>query len=215
MRGLVAAGALALLAGCGGGGGGAATAVVPPTAAPLDVTPCLTQAVDGRTIASIVVPDVLTFDVTKPNGFPNGRYYDDPVIDLELNALMLDLRTVPVDTLARRPLNPGGPDRVGDGNFPYIGAAFGGAPAAVPGAGYVFRTEPASAFTRIDRMGNPAVATVLVSSSMKNPFNDDSPPAESNGKFVAEFASTLTTLATQLQDDWAALGLKICAVPKT
>lgn len=80
------------------------------------------------------------------------------------------------------------------------------------GSGFVFRTEAASAYARVDRMGEPAVATILVSSSMKVPFNDDDVSADA--KYVSEFSSTLTTIANQLKNEWPALGYPICAVPK-
>lgn len=215
MRSTSATAAIALalaLTGCGGGGGGGAAAVVTPEARQLDVSACLTQAViPGRTVASLVVPDVLSLDLSRPNGFPNGRQLDDPVIDLELAALMLDLRAVSVDVLARRPLNPGGPDRVGNGLFPYFGEAWGGAPAAVGGSGFIFRTDAPSTYARVDRMGEPAVATILVRSPEKNNFNDDIPGNDATGKYVAEFTATLTALTAQLRDDFVALGLPPCS----
>lgn len=207
-----------LISACGGGGGGSPASSTPPVVTPvsteLDVTPCLTQTVNGRTVASLVVPDVLTLDLNQPGGFPNGRRLDDPVIDLELAALFLDLSKVPVTVLANLPLDPGGPDRVGNGSFPYIADAHGGVPASTGGAGFVFRTDAPSAYTRVDRMGEPAVATVLVRSPMKTAFNDDSPAGDANGKYVTEFTADLTEFATALKDDWAARGLPICAVPK-
>ena len=209
---------LVLLAACGGGGGGSpnvtAPAVVTPNAQELDVSPCLTQMVAGRTVASLVVPEVLTLALNQAGGFPNGRRLDDPVIDLELAALFLDLRKVPVTVLASLPLNPGGPDRVGNGAFPYIADAHGGVPASTGGSGFVFRADSPGAYTRVDRMGEPAVATVLVRSAMKTAFNDDSPANDANGKYVAEFTADLTEFATALRDDFAARGLPICTVQK-
>lgn len=212
-RSLAASTMTLALAACGGGGGSSAVAVVTPQRV-LDVTPCLTQTLSGRSVASLVVPDVVTIDLNQPNGFPNGRRLDDPVIDLELAALFLDLRQHAPNVLALRPLNPGGNDKTTLTVFPYLADAHGGAPAAVGGGGFVFRTDPPSAYTRIDRMGEPAAATVLVSGPFKSPYNDGSPAADANAMWVPEFTSTLTTLATQLEDDWLALGLKICAVPK-
>lgn len=204
------------LAACGGGGGtpisGSSSTPTPTTpSTQLDVSPCLVQTVSGRTVASLVVPDVVTLDLSKPNGFPNGRQFNDPVIDLELAALLLDLKTHPVDTLAKMPLNPG-VDNVLQPNFPYIGVANGATPAAVGGGGFVFRTEDPSDYTRVDRMGEPAVATALVRSASKSAFNDDSPSADATGKWVNEFTETLRILATQLKDDFAARNLKTCAV---
>ena len=204
------------LTACGGGGGGGTPAapVVAPTFTTVDVTPCLTQSVQGRTVASLIVPDVLSLFLNQPGGFPNGRRLEDPVIDLELAALFLDLRTVPVDVLAKLPLNPGGNDKPAPGVFPYLGDAHGGVPASTGGSGFVFRTDVPSAYTRVDRMGEPAVATVLVRSPVKTAFNDDSPSDDANGKWVPEFTDDLTIFADQLKDDFAAMNLKICATPK-
>jgi hypothetical protein len=210
------------LGACGDGGGGsggssptAGAGGGTVTAAKLDVTPCLTQTVGGRSVASLVVPDVLTLDPTQPSGFPNGRRLQDPVVDLEIAALFLDLKTDPVDTLAKLPLDPSGNDVPLPATFPYLGAAHGGVTTLGSGSGFVFRTDPATAYTRVDRMGEPAVATVLVSTANKTAFNDDSPTQDATGKWAPEFTTDLTALATALQDDLTAAGLKICAVPKT
>ena len=208
-----------LLAGCGDGGGTTDTPAPTPTPSPsataaaLDVTPCLTQTVAGRSVASLVVPDVLTFDPTKASGFPNGRQLQDPVVDLEIAALFLDLRTVPVDTLAKLPLDPSGNDKPLPGVFPFLADAWGGAPVA-GGSGFVFRSDPATSYTRVDRMGEPAVATVLVSTPNKTAFNDDNPTIDATGKWVPEFSTDLTGLAMALDGQLTGLGLKVCAVPK-
>ena len=209
------------LSACGGGGSGASGAestttntTGTQTGSALDVSPCLNQTVAGRSVASLVVPDVLTLDPTKASGFPNGRTLTDPVIDLELAALFLDLRVHPVDTLAKLPLNPSGNDVPLPATFPYLGEAHGGAPAATGGSGFVFRTDAPSAYARVDRMGEPAVATALVRTAQKTAFNNDSPVDDATGKWVPEFTADLTELATALQDDFAAAGLKICAKPK-
>ena len=224
---LVASTAL-ILASCGGDTGGTAanpgitsvTAVATPTptpsatsvtAASYNVTPCFNQKVAGRTVASLVVPDVITLDMTGTSGFPNGRKLLDPVIDLELAVLFLDLNKHPADVLARIPLNPSGNDVPLPAGFPYLGDAHGGVPAAAGGAGFVFRADVATAYTRVDRMGEPAVATALVRSASKTAFNDDSPTQDATGKWVPEFAADLGELTAALQDDFAAAGLTICA----
>lgn len=221
MPALALLGALAL-AGCGGGSSGSTASTPTPatptagtvTSASLDVTPCLNQLVAGRSVASLVVPDVITLDLNKPSGFPNGRKLEDPVIDLELAALFLDLKTHAVDTLAKIPLNPSGNDLPLPGVFPYLAEAQGGTPASTGGSGFVFRTDAPSAYNRVDRMGEPAVATALVRAAQKTAFNDDSPTQDATGKWVSEFTADLTELANALQDDFAGAGLKICAVPK-
>ena len=79
------------------------------------------------------------------------------------------------------------------------------------GGGFVFRTDAPAAYTRVDRMGEPAVATALVRAPQKTAFNDDSPVQDATGKWVPEFAGDLTDLTNALKDDFASLNLKMCA----
>ena len=59
-----------------------------------DVTPCLTQEVAaGVSVLSLVNPDTLTMDISSTATFPNGRALTDPVIDVTLAILLLDLGT--------------------------------------------------------------------------------------------------------------------------
>ena len=209
--------ALALtLAGCGSGSSGA-SATPTPTATPatVDVGPCFSQLVAGRGLASIAVPDVLTLDLTQPPGFPNGRQLQDPVIDLELAALFLDLTQVPLTTLATLPLNPSGNDKPLPGVFPYLAPAWGTTPAATGGSGFVFRTDAPSSYTRVDRMGEPAISTALIDTADKSAYNDDNPTVDATGKWVPLETIDLTTLATELDPQLKALGLPVCAVPIT
>jgi len=224
---LLAAAPLALvltLTGCGSGGGGGSSSgsfAASPTPSPttaataLNVSPCLNQLVAGRSLASLVIPDVVTLDPTKASGFPNGRQLQDPVIDLELAALFLDLTKVPVTVLASLPLDPSGNDKPLPGTFPFLAAAWGGAPAAVGGSGFVFRTDPSTSYTRVDRMGEPAVATALVDTANKNAYNDDNPTVDATGKWVPVFTADLTALSMALDPQLTALGLPVCAVPAT
>ncbi len=208
--------ALLALSGCGGGGGGSgstsSTSSGGQTGSSVDVTPCLTQQVTAtRKVADLVVPDVLQLNLTAPQGFPNGRRLNDPVIDVTLAALFLDLKTHPADTFAKIPLNPSGPDVPQPAGFPYLAPAQGTTTVPGTGSGFVFRTDAPSAYTRVDRMGFPAVATALVRSAQKTAFNDDSPAVDVTGKWVPEFTADLTELTTALQDDFKALNLKGCA----
>jgi hypothetical protein len=70
----------------------------------LGLTPCSTEPAGGATTrdqvnvdvcvaqaAPVIIPDVLTYDFAAPQGWPNGRFYDDPVIDRELAAALLRL----------------------------------------------------------------------------------------------------------------------------
>lgn len=206
------------LAACGGGGGDKAdssTNTATPVAEKTDVTPCLAQMVAGRSVQSIVIPDVVSMDLTQPSGYPNGRTFTDPVVDLTLNAIFLDVNKNPVTTLANLPLDPSGNDVPYPGTFPYLAPAQGAAPAPIPGAGYVFRTNAASAYTRVDRMGEPAVATALIATAKKTAYNDDSPVDDAAGKWAPTIIADLTGLTDALRDDFQAKGLTLCAVTKS
>lgn len=64
-------------------------------------------------IANVVLPDVLTFDVTNAGGFLNGRRLADDVIDIELN--LITGGAIPTDSI---PLN----DKQFRNQFPYVAA---------------------------------------------------------------------------------------------
>ena len=49
----------------------------------VDISACVAQ------VAPVVLPDVITFDFSAPAGWPNGRGYDDPVVDRLLSAALL------------------------------------------------------------------------------------------------------------------------------
>lgn len=204
------------LAACGGDGGGDSTPAnnTPVAAAKTDVTPCLNQLIAGRKLSDLVVPDVITMDLTKPSGFPNGRTFTDPVVDLTLAAIFLDVTKVPVDTLAKLPLDPSGNDVAYPTTFPYFAPAQGTAPTPIPGSNFAFRSNDASAYTRVDRMGEPAVATALIATSKKTAYNDDSPTQDAAGKWVPTIVEDLTGLTDALRDDFTAKNLPLCAVSK-
>lgn len=65
-----------------------------------EIGQCATQA------APVISPDVITLDLSMPDGWPNGRRYDDNVINRLLTAALLDLRVHPITTLEGVPLNP-------------------------------------------------------------------------------------------------------------
>jgi hypothetical protein len=209
------------LAACGGGGDDNSMAAVKsgPVSAPLNVQPCLDQVVvPGKTVANLVVPDTIKDDLTQASGFPNGRRLTDPVIDITLAFLFIDLTRHPVDVLARLPINPSANDQPFRTSFPYLAPPNGNPPGLTPGpagASYNFRTDAPSAYVQVDRMGMPAIATAVISSSHKNEYNDDSPSVDGARKYVTEISSTLTGLANALADDWQAKGLTVCAKPTT
>jgi hypothetical protein len=51
----------------------------------VNVDACVAQA------APAILPDVITYDFAAPEGFPNGRTFDDPVVDRLLAAALLKL----------------------------------------------------------------------------------------------------------------------------
>lgn len=87
----------------------------------LGLTPCATGDCVGQA-APLVVPDVLSVDPSAASGFPNGRRLSDPVIDVTLAVVLLDLATHPVTLFADLPLNPPANDRVFSNAFPYLAA---------------------------------------------------------------------------------------------
>lgn len=96
-------------------------------AAPSTLPQCLTQEyATGKSVASLIAPsDVIRINPASPAGFPNGRRLEDPVIDVTLAVLLLDLKAPgqAADTLAKLPLNPKQNDIAGGiflTEFPYF-----------------------------------------------------------------------------------------------
>jgi hypothetical protein len=91
-------------------------------ATPGDLPPCVAQpvAAGGPTVASLVIPDTLKIDPSMPAGFPNGRRLSDPVIDVTLAVILLDMTVHNPGTLAAVPINPGMNDREFSTTFPYL-----------------------------------------------------------------------------------------------
>jgi hypothetical protein len=79
---------------------------------PCVVGDCVAQA------APFVVPDVIRIDPSQASGFPNGRRLTDPVIDVTLALVLLDLSVHPVTALVG--LNPTQNDHPFMGAFPYV-----------------------------------------------------------------------------------------------
>jgi hypothetical protein len=213
--------ALLALAACGGDDDAPPTSMPTPTptatTASFDVSRCLNQAIPGTgfTVAQAVVPDTLTINLAAASGFPNGRKLADPVIDVTLAVIFLDLTKTGADTLAKLPLNPPANDLPFRSAFPYLAAPQGSPPLAdTGGTAFNFRTDPTSAFTRVDRMGMPAVSTALIPTDNKNPYNDSSPVDDATGRFVPDLTAVLTTLTNALADDLTGAGLPPCATPK-
>jgi hypothetical protein len=217
----------ALLAACSGGRSPAPTATPTPTPVATggggqttfsyDVEPCFTQilpATGGRTVREMLIPDSLKLDLSLPSGFPNGRDLDDAVVDISLAFLFLDLTESgqSLRTFANLPLNPGGNDVPFRTTFPYFAPAQGTAQlAATTGTGFNFRTDADSAYVQVDRMGMPAVATVLIGSPLKDQYNDVSPSTDVQGGFRADETAQLTNLMNAIGDDLTSIQLDICA----
>lgn len=222
----------AMLASCGDDGPGSqvvvpaplpsttATATPTPTSSAVayDSTNCFTQTIQGQNganLKSFIIPDTLKLDLTRATRFPNGRHPADPVIDILLATLFLDMAVTGQgpNTLANIPLNPPQNDKFFLLTFPFL-APPNGSPAVASGKGttFDFRTDPDSAYVSVDRMGNPAIATALVGSSKKVAYNDDTPESDAtNEKYLSEYKSELNKFFGLIGDDLEGLGLKICA----
>ena len=187
-----------------------------PSPASRNVTACLNQVIPGTggvTPTALVIPDTLRLSFASPNGFPNGRQLNDPVVDIELAALLLDLRVHSTSLLANLPLNPR-PDDPILSVFPFFAPALGGQPAPGTGTAFSFRTDPVSAYTRVDRMGQPAIAAVLIGGTQKTPFADANLADDIAGVFVPGpdgIVQQLTNLHNQIADDLIVLGLTPCS----
>lgn len=196
----------------------APTPTPPPPPTGFDVSNCLTQAIPGAgtTVAGAVVPDTLTLNLAAASGFPNGRRLTDPVIDVTLAVIFLDLTRHSATSFAALPVNPAANDQTFRMAFPYLAPAQGTPPvAATTGTAFNFRTNPNEAFVRVDRMGMPAVATALIRGPAKTPYNDADPVNDAAGQFVPEITAQLTTLTEALADDLGRLNLTPCARPRT
>ncbi len=217
--------ALGLLAACGDddndnrvtnpGPAPSPIATAPPPITTYNVAPCLNQVIPGTggtTVAGAVVPDTLTINFAAASGFPNGRRLPDPVIDVTLAVIFLDLNVHSPAVLAGLPLNPPANDLEFRDSFPFLAAPQGSPPLAPSdGSGFTFRTDAPTAYVRVDRMGMPAVATALIGSDQKIPYNDANPAVDASGAFVPELTEQLTGLTNALADDLVAAGLTPCA----
>lgn len=225
--------ALALtLTGCGEDGAGSQVVVPAPlpsttstatptptaTAVSYDSTNCFLQPIQGQNganLKSFIIPDTLKLDLTRATKFPNGRHPSDQVVDILLATLLLDMSATGQgpNTLANVPLDPPGNDKFFLLTFPFLATPNGTPQVATgTGSGFDFRTDPDSAYVSVDRMGNPAIATALVSSSKKLSYNDDTPTGDvTSEKYLTEYEHELDKLFGLIGDDVEKLQLKICA----
>lgn len=72
----------------------------------------------------LIIPDVLAIDTTATATFPNGRLLTDPVIDVTLAVLLLDLDVHTADTFATVMVSQSANDGVTTDTFPYLAPAF-------------------------------------------------------------------------------------------
>lgn len=86
-----------------------------------ELTPCMPDDCVSQG-APLVVPDTIKIDLTGAPGFPNGRLPADPVMDVTLAVLLLDLSAPGQDalTLAGLPLNPPANDVAFSTEFPFF-----------------------------------------------------------------------------------------------
>jgi len=85
----------------------------------LGITPC--AVADCIAVAApLIVPDVIKINTAAPAGFPNGRKLADPVMDVTLAVVLLDLSVHPVSFLADLPLNPPENDKFFSREFPFL-----------------------------------------------------------------------------------------------
>lgn len=84
----------------------------------LGLTPCVLE--DCLAVgAPLIVPDTISIDTDVDAGFPNGRLLADPVIDLTLAVLFLDLGMHDITTFVGV-LNPPANDLEFGDSFPYL-----------------------------------------------------------------------------------------------
>jgi hypothetical protein len=87
---------------------------------------CVGQAVfeGGPSVVSLVIPDHLSINPGGPDGFPNGRRLQDPVVDVTLAIILLDMTVHAPGILAGLPINPAANDVGVEGAFlaafPYL-----------------------------------------------------------------------------------------------
>lgn len=83
--------------------------------------------------------------------------------------------------------------------------------------GWTFRSDSPGDYTRVDRMGMPAVSTALVSDTggtetTKTDYNDGDPSDDAAGTFAPELIANLTALHAALDDDLTGLDLVPCSM---
>jgi hypothetical protein len=75
---------------------------------------------------------------------------------------------------------------------------------------FVFADDDPSTYTRVDRMGMPAIATAVIMS--KDAYNQADPVDDVAGDFVGEIVASLEALHGALDDDLIGAGLTPCSI---
>jgi len=219
--------AMLALSACGGGGTRAAdppVVVAPtptPTATTLDVLPCINQTIPldrvppGTRVIDLIIPDTVTIWPDRPIGFPNGRLLSDPVVDITLGVVLLDLNRAGQNaaSFAALPLNAPQATKPPLAEFPFANTPNDN-PVLDAGTGtaFVFDTAPMSSYVQVDRMGMPAVATALILSPRKDAYSDGNVQLDTANTYAFDLIEGLRRFAEPLQDDLQARGLVSCAV---
>jgi hypothetical protein len=75
-----------------------------------------------------------------------------------------------------------------------------------------FRRDAPDSYTRVDRMGMPAVSTALIRSARKNAYNDADPRDDAALEFLGDLAESLAGLHDALDSQLQGLGLTPCSM---
>ncbi len=141
----------------------------------------------------------------------NAQYLDEADCLAQCAALNWDAGTpgsTDGNSIACRIYHSGAARMGPEDHCPHAGPSGDG----VCGDAITFRSEPVAMATRVDRMGMPAVSTALVSSGMKNAYNDGNPSNDAALDFAIDEITTLTGLHMALDDDLTAAGLAPCSM---
>lgn len=187
----------------------------PDTEQVVSVTPCIDQVVPGtgKKVVDLVVPDTINVDLSAASGFPNGRRLEDPVIDVTLAIIFLDMSVHGPSTFANIPLNPPANDVPFRANFPYLAPPQGNPPlsGSDTATAFDFVDAPADQYVTVDRTGMPAISPALIGAPRRNEYNDATPAEDAALIFASELTTQLQILHEALVDDFEAAGLTSCA----
>ena len=177
-----------------------------------------TEYYGGGESSRLIIPDTVTIWPDRPIGFPNGRLLSDPVVDITLGVVLLDINRAGQNaaSFAALPLNPTSATKPPLPDFPFANTPNDN-PVLDPGTGtgFVFDAAPMSSYVQVDRMGMPAVATALILSPRKDAYSDGNVQLDTANTYAFDLIEGLRRFTEPLQDDIAARGLTGCAVRRT